>query len=211
MNFTVTPERLALINVDMQNCFVNGHSPDGLPEEDQANRLTVLDRINRLAAACRSAGIKVIHTRHVLRSDGSNAGLLAEIVPPALTFLKLGSETAALHSGLVVESNDIVLDKPRFGAFHATELEMLLRSNGIDSIIITGITTSVCCETTAREANARDFRVFFTSDGTATGGYSDFSSEQVQKFTMATLDALFAQVVTVEEMIDKISQAKRPV
>jgi len=59
------------------------------------------------------------------------------------------------------------LEKPRFGAFHAAHLELLLRARGIDTLIITGIATNVFCETTAREAAVRDFRVFFLSDGTA--------------------------------------------
>ena len=60
------------------------------------------------------------------------------------------------------------LEKPRFGAFHGTDLELILRSRGIDSVIISGIHTTVCVDTTAREADMRDFRVFFLSDGTST-------------------------------------------
>ena len=75
MDFAVVPERMALINVDLQNCFVQGYpssAPDGL---------ALLERINGLAAVCRAAGILVIHTRHVLRPDGSNLGILGEIAP----------------------------------------------------------------------------------------------------------------------------------
>jgi len=68
-----------------------------------------------------------------------------------------GSESAALHKGLVVDAGDILLEKPRFGAFHGTDRELILQSRGIDSIIVTGIATNVCCETTAREAAVRDF------------------------------------------------------
>jgi len=73
VDFALVPERTALVSVDMQNCFVHGSlfsAPDGL---------AVLDRINRLAAACRAAGILVIHASRVLRSDGSNTGILGEI------------------------------------------------------------------------------------------------------------------------------------
>jgi len=165
VDFAVVSERTALINVDMQNCFVEGYrssAPDGL---------VVLDRINRLAAVCREAGILVVHTRHVLRPDGSDAGVLAEIVP-RLDHVSRGSEGAAFHKGLVVDSCDVLLEKPRFGAFNATDLELLLRARGIDTLIITGSATNVCCETTAREAAVRDFRVFFLSDGTATRDYA---------------------------------------
>ena len=202
VDFAVVSERTALINVDMQNCFVEGYpssAPDGL---------AVLDRINRFAAVCREAGILVVHTRHVLQPDGSDAGVLAEIFP-RLDHVSRGSEGAAFHKGLVVSSHDVLLEKPRFGAFHATNLELLLRARGIDTLIITGIATTICCETTAREAAVRDFRVFFLSDGTATDGIGEVSAAELQKATLATLGLLFAQVLTVDEMIQKISCASR--
>ena len=204
VDFAVVPERTALINVDLQNCFVQGYpisAPDGP---------VVLERINRLAAVCRAAGILVIHTSHVLRPDGSNTGVLGEMAPPVKEgILNKGSESAALHTGLVVDARDILLDKPRFGAFHGTDLELILRSRGIDTVIISGIATNVCCETTAREAMVRDFHVFFLSDGTTTFGLGNASAAELQKATLATLGSLFAQVLTVDEMVQKIRHAAR--
>jgi ureidoacrylate peracid hydrolase len=75
VNFAVVPERTALVNVDMQNCFV-----EGSPFSARAG-LVVLACINRLAAACRAAGILVIHSAHVLRPDGSNTGVLGGDCP----------------------------------------------------------------------------------------------------------------------------------
>ena len=204
VDFAVVPERTALVNVDMQNCFVHG-SPFSAPDG-----LVVLERTNRVAAACRAAGILVIHASHVLRSDGSNTGVLAEITPTVKQgVINKGSESAALHKGLVVDPRDILLEKPRFGAFHGTDLELLLRSRGIGTIIVTGIATNVCCETTAREATVRDFRVFFLSDGTTTFDIGDISGAEIQRATCATLGLLFAQVLTVNEVIGKISGATR--
>ena len=204
VDFAVVPERTALVNVDMQNCFVQG-SPFSAPDG-----LVVLDRINRLAAACRAAGILVIHASHVLRTDGSNAGVLGEIAPIVKQgIINKGSEPAGLHKELVVDPCDILLEKPRFGAFHGTDLELILRSRGIDTIIVTGIATNVCCETTAREAAVRDFRVFFLSDGTTTFGIGDVSAADLQRATCATLGLIFGQVVTVDEMIRRISARPR--
>jgi nicotinamidase-related amidase len=201
-DFAVVPSRTALINVDMQNCFVHG-SPISAPEG-----LAIQDRINRLAAACRQAGILVVHTSHVLRPDGSNIGVLGELAPIVKEgIVTKGSDSAALHKGLHVDAHDILLDKPRFGAFHGTDLELILRSHGIDTVIISGIATNVCCETTAREATVRDFHVFFLSDGTATFGIGDISAAEMQKATCATLGFVFAQVLTVDEMIQKIEGA----
>ena len=204
VDFAVVPERTALLNVDMQNCFVEG-SPIAAPDG-----LLILERVNRLAAACRKAGILVIHASIVVRPDRSNLGILAEFSPAVQEgILDKGSESAALHRRLDIDPRDILLDKPRFGAFHGTDLELILRKRGIDTLIISGVATNVCCETSAREAAVRDFRVFFLSDGTATAAMGDVSAAELQKATCATLGFLFAQVLTVNEMIRKIEGAAR--
>lgn len=198
-DFPVDTASLALVNVDMQNCFVE-NSPIAAP-----GGLEVLEKINRLIGTCRENGVLVVHTSHVVRPDGSNIGVLGEIIPAVNDgVIDKGSPSAALHGGLNVEDGDILLDKPRFGAFHGTDLELILRSRGIDTIIVTGICTNVCCETTAREANVRDFRVFFLSDGTATFPIGNLTADQVQEATVTTLGSFFAQIETVDGMIGKI-------
>ncbi len=201
VDFDADAKRTALINVDMQNFFVEGYefsAPDGLIIEE---------RINRISAACRKVGIPVIHTRHVYRPDGSNVGILGQFFPGIKKLLAEGNEAAQLHPKLHVEPDDIILNKPRFGAFHGTDLELILRSRGIDTVIITGIATNVCCETTAREASVRDFRVFFLNDATATGGVGDLTAADLQRATSATLGLLFAEVLTTDEMLRKINRA----
>jgi isochorismate hydrolase len=103
--------------------------------------------------------------------------------------------SAMLHKGLVVDPRDILLEKPRCGAFHGTDLELILRSPSIDTITVTGIATNVCCETTAREGVVRDFGVLFLSDGIATFDIGDVSAAELQKATCVTLGLLFAQVL----------------
>ena len=201
MDFALVPERTALINVDLQNCFVEGY-PLSTPDA-----LAVMDRVNRLAVACRVAGIQVIHVSHVLRADGSNMGMLGEMVPLVKTgIINKGAPSAALHKQLAVDPKDILLDKPRFGAFHGTDLELILRTRGIDTVIITGICTNVCCETTAREANMRDYKVFFISDATATFNTPEVSADQIQPVVLATLKAAFAQIESTASMIRKLEE-----
>jgi len=202
VDFDVVPERTALVNVDLQNLFVE-NAPEGM---------TIVERVNRLAAECRAAGILVIHTAHVLRPDGSNIGVLGEIAPFVREHgvINKGARTAALHEDVVVEPGDILLEKPRFGAFHGTDLELILRSRGIDTIIISGIDTKVCCDTTAREANARDFRVLFLSDGTACNQNPIEEATRQQQAALVLIGKLFAQVLTIEETLQKIAKATAP-
>lgn len=192
MDFAVVPGRTALINVDLQNCFVEG----------TAEGLAIVEQVNQLATVCRAAGILVIHTSHVLRPDGSNVGVLRELPKVRDGLLYKGAPSAALHPQLLVDTGDLLLEKPRFGAFYGTDLELILRARGIDTLIISGISTNVCCDTTAREAHARDFRVLFLSDGTATpaGAVS-------QQATLDILEDLFAQVLTTEAVLQKIDDA----
>lgn len=198
-DFPLVPTHTALIDVDMQDCFVEGSplsSPDGL---------VVLQRINQLAEACRQAGILVVHTRGWMRPDGSNLGVMGELVPPFIVALYTeGSPTAELHHSLVVNTTDVVLNKPRYGAFHGTDLEAILRSRGVDTVIISGIATNICCETTAREAAQRDFRVLFLSDGTATKDMLGVAAADLQRATCASLGMVFAQVLSVDDAMAKI-------
>jgi nicotinamidase-related amidase len=76
VDFAVNPRKLALVNVDLQNAFVEG-TPVSAPDGP-----AIVARVNKLAAACRRAGVLVIHTAHVTRPDGSNVGVMGEIIPP---------------------------------------------------------------------------------------------------------------------------------
>ena len=195
VEFPLVPERAALVNVDLQNMFVES-TPDGLD---------IVERVNRLADACRAAGVLVIHTRHVLRPDGSNMGVLGQINADVQAgVLNEGARTAALHDDLVVDPRDLILNKPRFGAFYGTDLEVILRSRGIDTIIISGIATNVCCDTTAREANARDIRVLFLADATATGAGPD-----AQAGTLLLIAFLFGEVLSTEDFLERLARAAK--
>ena len=204
VEFAVIPRRLALLNIDMQNWFVDA-SPRAEPDP-----LRLIARLNRLAAACRAAGATVVHIRHVLRADGSNTGVLGEIAPAVRRgVIAPDAQSAALHPLVRVEAGDILLDKPRFGAFHATDLELILRTRGVESVIIAGMATSVCCETTAREATMRDLRVFFLSDGTANAGAGDLTPREVNRATCATIARVFGAVLDIDAMIERIAAAGR--
>ena len=123
--YQLIPSKTALVNVDMQNAFVEGtplSAPDGV---------ALLPVVNRLAAACRDAGMMVIHTLHVTRANGSNHGTMGELIEPVRAgYINEGTETAKLHPGVHVGPRDIMLYKPRYGSFTGTDLDLILRSNG---------------------------------------------------------------------------------
>ena len=199
----VHPRRMALINIDMQVAFVEGtplSAPDGLK---------LVPVVNKLAAACRAAGVMVIHTRHVTRPDGSNLGTMGELIEAVREgYIMDGRETSELHPAIEVGPKDIILKKPRYGSFTGTDLDLVLRSNGIDTVIISGICTNICCETTAREAGMRDYHVFFMEDGTETFPVGNLSVEEIKRAVNTTVGLAFANVIPVDEMIARLNTAK---
>jgi len=210
IDFSIQPSKTALLIIDMQNVFVEG-SPVSAPEGPQ-----VLQRLNHLAGVCHEVGIQVIYTAHVVRPDHSNIGILGKVIPPVQEgLIDDGSTSARLHAGVQVREGDIVLKKPRYGAFHGTDLELLLRQKGIDTLIIGGIATNVCPETTAREAMVRDFKVLFLSDGTATFGLPDLgfgpvTAQEVQRVTCSVLGFFFGQVLSVDQVLQKLRTCQPP-
>jgi nicotinamidase-related amidase len=197
-DFKFDPRRTALLNIDMQNCFVE-NSPVAAPRGRE-----IVPRINKLAEVCRKRGVLVIHTLHLVRPDGSNTGVMGVIIPAiAAGLINKGNKQAELHPDIVVGKNDILLEKPRYGAFHGTDLDLILRNRGVDTVIVTGICTNVCCETTVREAN---IKVFFISDATATFNTPEVSADQIQPVVLATLKAAFAQIENTASMIRKLEE-----
>ena len=92
-----------------------------------------------------------------------------------------------------------VVDKSAYSAFDGTDLESILRDKGRDTVVIVGISTNVCCESTARDAFARGFRVITLSDATATG------SAEVQAASLKTLGLAFGYVMSSEDLRRRIS------
>ncbi len=198
-DFPLIPAKTALLNVDMQRCFVEDTplaSPDGP---------ALVEKINALIRTCRETGALVVHTRGWMARDGSNHGVMAELVPPFLVDLYTeGTPAAELHDALDVAADDLIVNKTRYGAFHGTDLAQLLRQRGIDTVIVSGIATNICCETTAREASQHDFRVVFLSDGTATKEMNGVSAQDLQRATVASIGMVFAQIATISEVSEKL-------
>ena len=155
----------ALLIIDMQNGFV--HPEGSLPGIGlgQPDIEAVLERNAEAIAAARAAGWPVIYTRHVYR-----AGMLdlpermTTILPAGFELLERGSWDADVHDRLKPEAGDVIIDKNRFDAFLYTDLEVQLRALGVTTLLVTGVVTSVCVESTVRSGNQRDFEMFVASD-----------------------------------------------
>ncbi len=209
VEFEIHPRKTCLLIIDMTNAFLRRGAPTEIP-----GGRSLVRKLKTLVTACRGKGIRIIFATHAYRKDGYDLGLHAIFRPEiaAMGRLREGTSDTEFYSGLKPQRDDIVIVKRRFSAFLGTELDMILRSNGIDTVIIGGVATNICCESTARDARMRDYRVLFLGDGTAARGVPDkgwgeMSAEEVQTHVLATMASSFAEVSTVREIIARISRA----
>jgi ureidoacrylate peracid hydrolase len=204
VKFSVYPERTTLLIIDMQNGFLKPGSRLELPGGRE-----LIPRLTRLMDACRNKGMPVIFTRHVYAKDGSDIGVSYEFFPELV--LLAGTEDVEFYKEIEPREGDVIIEKRRYSAFYGTELDLVLRCRGIDTLIIGGLATNICCECTARDARIRDYKVIFLSDGTAPlsipdTGWGAVSGGKVQRYVLASLAYRFAQVASVEEIIGQLSQ-----
>jgi ureidoacrylate peracid hydrolase len=169
----IEPAKTALLVIDMQNAWL----APGAPFETPPAR-AIIPAINRLAAALRSRGGLIVWVQHTSGPPGSaeywpmyfeHFVRPAERAALAATSLTQGHKDHEIYPELDARPEDIRLLKTRFSVFtrNPAEPEALLRGRGIDTMIVAGTATNICCESTAREAKMRDFRVFMPYDAVA--------------------------------------------
>jgi biuret amidohydrolase len=197
-----------MIVVDMQNDFVQEGAPIEIPRAR-----AMVPRLHRLLNVCRAHPIPVIYIHHVIRGGDIDAGRLADHHEAIRNnhAIIAGTPNVEIYDELKPQPGDLVVAKPRYSAFYGTDLEAILRSKGIDTLIISGTVTNVCCESTTRDAFSRDDKVIFLSDGNAAGdlpdmGFGPVSAEEIQKVVLTVLAMCFAQVSSIDQVIAEIEQ-----
>jgi nicotinamidase-related amidase len=173
------PARCALLVIDMQRFFRPIPDP-------------IIDNVNAIIAHARSSGMAVVYTRHGHLDLSKDGGMLAQWWGELAV---KGSADWELLDNLDVADDDIIVDKNRYDAFNETDLDSILRDRDVDQLIITGVLTNCCCETTARAAFVRDYRVFFLSDATAT------ANEDLHVASLKNLAFGFAHILSTQQLI----------
>jgi isochorismate hydrolase len=179
-------ERSALLVIDMQRYFLDESSHAYLP----ASR-GIVGNVTTIIDAFRGRSLPVIYTRHA-HLDTEEPGAMDRWWKDKVMD---GTEMSEIAAELKPKPGEPVLRKSRYSAFVGTALESMLRERGITGLVITGVMTHLCCETTARDAFMRDFNVFFVVDGTAS------ETEDLHLSSLKTLTDGFAIPVTTEEVI----------
>ena len=202
--------KTALIVVDMQNDFV----AKGAPMETPAARAMV-PKLAEAMKACRDSAIRVIFTAHVHRQDGSDMGQFDDLhaLIANRSALVDNSTGVDIYPDLKPAIGEHVIKKHRYSAFFGTDLDMILREWGIDTVIISGTTTENCCLATARDAMFLNYRVAFLSDATATCDYADqgfgsMANADLHRATLMVLQASTGHVMSVAEMKAHIAMSQ---
>ncbi|HEX3972791.1 MAG TPA: isochorismatase family cysteine hydrolase [Stellaceae bacterium] len=194
--------RTAHVVVDLQNGFM---APGEVAEIPAARE--IVPNVNRISAALRAAGGVNVFIQNTVEPDTQVtwSNWFKRQSPDrrrrSNESFAAGSFGHALWPDLEVTASDLKVRKSRFGAFvpGASDLHSVLQARGIDTLIITGTATNVCCESTARDAMMMNYNVAFVSDGTAT--HSDIEHNA----TLGNLIANFADVMTTDEIVARLA------
>ena len=192
-SFSFDPQSTALIVIDMQRDFVlKGGFGEALGNNVEPMS-AIIPNLQKLLECCRKHTMLIIHTREGHRADLSDCPK-AKLTRGNKTFIgEMGPMGRILVRGeyghdfideLRPKEGEIVLDKPGKDAFYATDLELILQNKGIKSLIVCGVTTEVCVQTTCRAANDRGYELVVPSDCTAS---------YFKEFYQTTLDMITAQ------------------
>ena len=174
------PARTALVVVDMQNAFMLpgvAHALCPMAEK-------IVPNINRLAQAVRETGGTVVWIKTTFKEDALQSwSTYFEMVSPQhgakrVEALTAGSKGHQLWDSLEVRAQDLIVEKNRFSAFiqGSSDLAEILRARGLDTILVTGTVTNVCCESTARDAMMRNFKTIMVTDGNAANTDEDHNA-----------------------------------
>jgi ureidoacrylate peracid hydrolase len=217
--------RTAVMVIDMQHDFGGRGGMFDLAGLDIAPIERIVQPIARVLDAARDAGLFVVYTRQEHNPDLSDAG--SEDAPHRIKHTRLnigmavtapdGSESrilvrdtwnTAIVAELAPQPGDVVVSKHRYSAFFGTALDSILRARGIDTLIFTGATTSICVESTVRDATFRDYRCIVLRDCTTELIAAD-APRSNHEASLLAIELLFGWTAESDALIGALSGAHR--
>jgi ureidoacrylate peracid hydrolase len=199
------PARTAHIIVDLQNGFMEPGATVELPVARE-----IVPNVNNICNAVRAAGGINVFIRYLIdeQTQVSWSSWFTDFASPQRRQAMIETfgrdcHGFALWPELDMRTEDLIVDKTRFGAFvpGSSQLHEILQARGIDTLIITGTATNVCCESTARDAMQMNYKIIFVADGNAA------LSDAEHNATLNNMVALFADVMTTEEVVGFLDKA----
>jgi ureidoacrylate peracid hydrolase len=199
----IDPRKAALVVIDMQNYFCKpGHQGEVPASRD------IVPNINRLAAELRRRGGLVIWVRNGTRDSWSNYHdhlHTPDRCEARYAAMDIDGDGYAYWHANDIRPEDAQVTKTRYSAFiqGSSNIEVLLRDRGIDTILVTGTATNVCCESSARDAMMLNFKVVMVSDGMAT------HNDEEHNAALSIFYGLFGDVQSTDETIASLSRGDK--
>ena len=189
--FSFSPESSALLILDMQKFFLDETSHAFVPSSK-----AIIPNIRKILDAYRKSNYPVIFTMHALKKD-ERPGIMGEwwkdVLKENNRYSKIADELKPLKDEKIIKKN-------RYSAFYKTELKDFLMNENVKSVVVTGVMTNLCCETTARDAFMNDFFVYFVVDATAA------LNEELHLSSLKTLSHGFAVPLLTVDVIKRFKQ-----
>jgi ureidoacrylate peracid hydrolase len=201
------PAKTALVVVDMQNAFMLpgvAHALCPMAEK-------IVPNINRLAETVRRTAGKVIWIKTTFKDDAlKNWSTYFEMVKPEQGAKRVAALTAdsrghELWATLDVRPDDLIVEKNRFSAFiqGSSSLAEVLRDRGLDTVLITGTVTNVCCESTARDAMMLNFKTIMVTDGNAAVTDEDHNA------SLCAFYLTFGDIMSTDMLVTRLARNAR--
>jgi len=199
--------RPALVIVDMQNCFVSENGSFHRLGYDIGNYRRIIEKVKEAYSTARELGLPVFFSKALREKSGIDLlDRVHQILPPKrlerikkVPIAVRGTWDAEIIDELKPGEEDLVVDKRRDSIFQDTEFEMWLKSLRIDTLVFTGVDTSICVESSLRDAFNRGYDIILLSDATAS------LNEEFYRVTLEEVREAFGLVMSVEEFFDSIS------
>jgi nicotinamidase-related amidase len=193
-----------LLLVDLQKAFCDPAGSMARQGRDIAAMRHAAQVCSDLASHARAHAVPVIWTRMVYRPDYLDGGRLVWELRPNLRrigALRSGTPDGDLSEVVASAPSDVVLDKPRYSAIYATSLEAQLRALGVARILVGGVTTSMCVESTVRDLSQRDHDVRVVADACG-----DFDAER-HRASLAAIEFGFAPLIDIADARRLLNEA----
>ncbi|MBC7779690.1 MAG: cysteine hydrolase [Proteobacteria bacterium] len=207
----VAPSHTAVLVVDMQNEFIEDGGLRGREGDDLSSARALVPRVRRFLQQTRAAGVQVIYVQAVYNSDTDQyisdvwkeQDLRRRRSGRPEDQCREGSWNAQICADLAPAAADMVVQKRRYCAFEGTGLDMVLRGRGIRTVVVTGMATDICVESTVRSAFVKDYYVVLTSDCTTT------YSEEAHERTLRLVHRFYGEVAATTEIVDCWTREER--
>ena len=205
MIYSLKDKQVALLVIDVQREYFDEKGPAYVPDAN-----ATLPNVNSLIDSFRAASQPVLFIRHANRADGSDLGRMGDFSDPdEVDAFVEGTPRVEFEPSLHLGEGGVVITKRRYSSFTGTELLPVLHTLKVQSVVIAGLMTSYCCESTARDAFNLDFEVLFVKDAVAGPDLEDTNGNNVPSAavlasTCTALASGFAEVVPTEEVLSRL-------